>query len=909
MNFSFSGIRRQLLLIFGIIMLPMLAHLWYAGHTQRAQALVNMEQQVASSIHLFSIQQRMLVEKAGNLLAVMTHLPTATEQERDQCQDSLLQIQDNYPEYATLLIMAPDGDVLCCSLPQRTTLNMADRPWFQQAVTSKALPMGSYMISRSSGKPSLPFAYPALDRQGDVKRILGTALDLTAYTRFLEGAPLPEAAEVIVVDRYGIILASSGTTTALSGKPLASFHNLSTTALTATDELQRLELGDRLFWLRTIEVNKDPNPISLVVTIPKSTLFAEATANQTTHGIGLLVAFLLIGGFAWYYIGRIIVSPIQTLMTQTRQISAGQLNQGGEHVKLTGEFRLLADDFAAMTAKLQMREEERDQAEIALRESERRYRDLFQQNPISLWEEDLSQIKTHFNHLKEQGVTDFNAYFDQHPEEIERCLAMIRILHVNQATLTLFEAKSENELLGSLEKIIPPTGFKQIQAELVAIAEGRPFSIEVENVTIGGRVFPAMINAALPEGYEQSWARVFISVFDLTDRKRIEQQQKELERQLMLAQKMETVGTLAGGIAHDFNNILSPIIGYAELSLAVGKLQPDTRSHLSKILGAAQRAKEMVHQILAFSRRQESAKEQISLAAITREVLELLRSSIPTTIAITSDLDQGLRPIFGDGSRIHQVIMNLCTNSYQALKNSGGTISVRVRAGQSEEQGHPVKSAPHLLLTVEDDGPGIPFDLQGKIFDPFFTTKAPGEGSGMGLAVVHGIIKDHGGIIEVTSTPGNGTRFDIFLPCIEQTEQTEAREEGSPLPTGDERILVVDDEESLVAMVRTILIKLGYSVAGFTSSLEALRAFQDAPTHFDLVLTDQTMPTLTGFDMAVEMLSTRPDMPIILYTGYSETVSPEQAAQAGISCFLHKPLSASQLAVSVRETLDLTRPS
>jgi len=899
-----ASIRKQLLFLFSIIMLPVLVHLWYSGYTQRQQALDYAELQVDSSMRIFSDRQQLLVEKTRNMLAVLSRLPDVDSGTSNTCSATLAAMHGSYPEYSTMVAADPEGIINCCSIELAKPLEVKDRQWFQRVLAIRQFVVGDFIISRSSGKASLPFAYPVFKADGSLHTILGAAFDLTNYAGFFQNTPFPEGSQVLISDRNGTILYTAGIDTEIVGKDIASVPELPRFDDSHVSSTSGRKHGKHFYWRRNITLENEQNAISLVVGIPEHSLFAKSNTTQTRHFLGLSALLFLMVGFAWYYGGRLIITPIRVLLEQTRKIGGGDIETDGPETRLTGEFRILANAFTDVTVQLNQREKERNIAEQALRESEQRYRALFEQNPVSLWEEDLSALKRYLDTLTASGVTDFNAFFEKNPGQIQQCLQMITILHVNQATLTLYEAASEADLLGSLNKIIPPGREHLLQAELAAIATGKSFAIEVENMTLGGRVFPALINSALPVGYEKSWARVFVSVFDLTERYRIEEQQKELERQLMLAQKMETVGTLAGGIAHDFNNILSPIIGYSELSLAGNEIPPTTRSHLTSILTAARRAKEMVHQILAFSRRQESSKAPISLAAVTREVLDLLRSSIPTTITIRGELPQGLRPIYGDGSRIHQVIMNLCTNSYQALKVSGGTITVGVKDGPLQEGGHPVRQKPHLLLFVEDNGPGVPYELQEKIFDPFFTTKGPGEGSGMGLAVVHGIIKDHGGTIELASTPERGTRFNIYLPCAELNEQTEQQVRCELYPTGNERVLVIDDEESLVHMVRDILLKLGYEVYGFTSSMEALQAFRKSPASVDLLITDQTMPELTGMEIAREMLAIRPDLPIILYTGYSETVGPEQAAQAGIRKFLFKPLSTSQLAEAVRDALD-----
>jgi len=381
----------------------------------------------------------------------------------------------------------------------------------------------------------------------------------------------------------------------------------------------------------------------------------------------------------------------------------------------------------------------------------------------------------------------------------------------------------------------------------------------------------------------------------------------EAERYMRQSQKMEAIGTLAGGIAHDFNNILAVILGYAEL--ACKNTAPDStiKSWLDQVFKAAERARALVKQILAFSRRSEVERRPVQVHLVVKEALKLLRATIPTTIDIRERIDTSAGLVIADPTELHQVLMNLCTNAAHAMEERGGvlTVSLGPAAVTREESGlHPeLTPGSYVRLSVGDTGAGIAPDIIDKIFDPFFTTKALGKGTGMGLSVVHGIVKGSGGAITVNSTPGSGAIFDVLLPRVVE-EIAEQQETLTPLPTGTEHILIVDDEELVINISREMLVTLGYSVTGFTDSVDALAYFTRHPEAFDLIITDQTMPRLTGFDFAGKASAVRPDIPVILCTGFSEALNDKKIADSPVKALVMKPMNMRELAGTIRSILD-----
>ena len=385
------------------------------------------------------------------------------------------------------------------------------------------------------------------------------------------------------------------------------------------------------------------------------------------------------------------------------------------------------------------------------------------------------------------------------------------------------------------------------------------------------------------------------------------EENQRLEAQLRQAQKMEAIGTLAGGIAHDFNNILAAIIGFGEM--VEEDLPPDSPSipRIRRVLSAASRGTELVRQILAFSRKTELTRKPLSLAPLIKETIQLLRASLPTTIEIKLSMKAARDTILASPAELQQILMNLVTNASFAMKKRVGIIGINI-TNVDFEPDSPVFDADiepgeYVQIVVTDTGSGMPPDVMKRIFEPFFTTKGVGEGTGMGLPVVYGIVKSLHGTITVESEPGMGSTFRVFLPIARTDEKLESSE-AQVTPKGTERILFVDDEELLMEWGQAVLERLGYSVTTLTDSTEALKTFSSDPSRFDLVITDQTMPKLTGLNLARELLTIRNNIPIIICTGHSDGVSPEKAREVGIKEFLIKPIGKQQLATVVRRVLD-----
>jgi PAS domain S-box-containing protein len=415
---------------------------------------------------------------------------------------------------------------------------------------------------------------------------------------------------------------------------------------------------------------------------------------------------------------------------------------------------------------------------------------------------------------------------------------------------------------------------------------------------------------------EMNGEPVLLETFvDITERKQAEQEKAKLESQLQQAQKMESIGSLAGGIAHDLNNILFPISGLSEMLLKDLPFDNPAYERIERILKSALRGSALVKQILAFSRQSNPRKLPIRLQPILQEALKLARATIPMNIEITDHIDTDCGMVSADPTQVHQIAMNLITNAYHAVEEKGGTIEIGLKTAAKRSLGErddlydnsmpgEFLTGRYACITISDTGPGIDPALIHKIFDPYFTTKELGKGTGLGLSVVHGIVKEHGGNIRVYSEIGKGATFNVYLPLLEDTQDRKDAAVSRQYPTGSESILLVDDEEPIVCMEQMMLEKLGYQITVRTSSPDALAAFRANPSNFDLVISDRGMPNMTGEQLAGELIAIRPEIPIIICTGFSDEADEKRAKAMGIKGFLMKPVSLEELAKMVRKVLD-----
>ncbi len=395
---------------------------------------------------------------------------------------------------------------------------------------------------------------------------------------------------------------------------------------------------------------------------------------------------------------------------------------------------------------------------------------------------------------------------------------------------------------------------------------------------------------------------------DITDHKRADREREELETRLQQAYKMEAIGTLAGGIAHDFNNILSIMIGFTQLGIAHLREDKHVGENLERVVEAGMRARDLVSHILTFSRQSEQKFEAVDIGLIIKEVIKLLRAAMPANIEIRLDKPEKCCTVHADSVQIHQIIMNLCTNAFHAIGDKKGHIGISVAHVEIGPGDFPepigMKHGRYLKISVADNGSGMDRVTLGKVFDPYFTTKKKGEGTGMGLAVVHGIVKKHRGYITAKSEPGRGTSFLVYLPCVNRHRPMISEPLENKIPRGSEHILVVDDEKHIGEMLEDLLGDLGYRVTIFRDAGQALDLFRTGPRDFDLVLTDMRMPEMSGEELSCRIRETDPRIPIIIQTGFSEHLSGEKLKIIGVDALLKKPVLERELAECIRNVID-----
>ncbi len=399
----------------------------------------------------------------------------------------------------------------------------------------------------------------------------------------------------------------------------------------------------------------------------------------------------------------------------------------------------------------------------ALEETEARYRLIFEHSPIPLLEEDLSTVKTFLDRLTSQGVTDINRFFADNPESLGRCAAMVRIIDANRAACTLYGAQAPGGLR-QLSAVLPEDQNFLFKNELLALLKEGRSDIVMENRTLAGAMLTVERRAVVAAGYEQTWQKVIVSVNDITEQVRLRNENMAFERQLQQTQKLEAIGSLAGGIAHDFNNILAPIMGRAELMLVENTGNDPLRDHCRGIIEAAKRARNLVKQILTFSRQVDQEIQPVALAEIVREVIGLVRPTLPATIDVECNLPEGGPRVMADATQLHQVIMNLATNAFHAMEDKGGCLRFHletVAVGINQSADLSVPPGLYQELRIEDSGHGMDQATIAKIFDPYFTTKPRGKGTGLGLAVVLGSLRGYGGENRLTGESARGTTFTL----------------------------------------------------------------------------------------------------------------------------------------------------
>ncbi|MDH4101068.1 MAG: PAS domain-containing protein [Nitrospirota bacterium] len=552
---------------------------------------------------------------------------------------------------------------------------------------------------------------------------------------------------------------------------------------------------------------------------------------------------------------------------------------------------------------------ERMTTEKSLRESKERYRSLFEDAAIPIWEEDFSRVKVYFDELRTSGIHDLRRWFEAHPDEVKKCADLVNVRDVNAESLRFSGVEKKEELIDHFTGHFIEESWPAFREELIALAEGRGiFSSEMPVRDSHGAIKHILLKVSVAPEYRETLGKVMASFIDITERKKAREEKAKLEGQLRHAQKMETIGTMAGGIAHDFNNILQPMASCGELIKSQLPEESPLMSHVDILLKATQRGRDLVRQMLTFSRKREHKRRPVQLASLINESLDLLRAGIPASVQISTDISGDCGQVEADPVEIQQVLMNLCTNACDAMKQKGLLAIHLKKTAISTNTIHGfahLKPGDYAELIVSDTGSGMDAETAERIFDPFFTTKEVGKGTGLGLSVVYGIIAEHDGAITVETETGKGTTFHVYLHSLGEGVEEEV-EVVIPAVTGDflpASVLLVDDDQDVAIIITDLLEFMGHRVTAFNRGTEAAEEFEKNPETYDLLLSDYAMPRMNGVQLTGEIRRIRPDFPVIIMTGNDQAIPSETLKQFPPNAIVSKPCNSTRLAEIIQQVL------
>jgi len=850
----------------------------YAALQQQAlQEQQSHAQRISTTVEAFVRE----LERELVLLSKIYGFSRAGGEEQKWILDELLSYENRFEE---LILIEVDGTELIHRhrtriIPEDSLTSRLNDPAFSGPTSTGRSYFGPVHFDPANGEPLMTIAVPVESPMtGMIEGVLVGEARLKKVWELLASLPVPSGETVFIVDSAGEVVGHPNPSVVLRGThfTLPDNHLGITTGLGGEEVVlaaERIELNEQFLYVVA------QRPVSEVLALARSIVGITLLLVLLALVAAVILSILAIGN---------IISPLRSLAAVAREIQQGDLSRRVE-LDRDDEVGELALAFNAMTDRLQVsmegmakeieeREREievRKRAEEALRENRAMLQQILDTLPQSIFWKDLESVYQGCNLVcaSDLGLHD--------PE--------------------LIKGKTDFDLLWLREEA---EAYRADDREVISGKKAKRHIIEPLQQTDGTRLWVDTTKVPLLDGQGNVYG--ILGVYeDITERKKNEEEREKLERQVRQSQKMEAIGTLAGGIAHDFNNILSIILGYNELAML--DIDPAKRlQNLEEVRKGAERARDLVRQILAFSRKTDQERQPLQISLIIKETLKMLRSSIPTTIEIRQNIASNSR-VMADSTQIHQVIMNLCTNAYQVMRETGGTLAVsltEIDIGEGEYGYADLHPGRYLRLEVSDTGCGIDPAIRDKIFEPYFTTKPQGEGTGMGLAVVHGIVKSHKGYLSVYSEPGKGTSFHVYLPVTETEPASEPETPVSEVLIGNgERILFVDDEEQITRIAQSMLKNNGYQVTACSSGVQALEEFRRHPDQFDLVITDMTMPHMTGIDLARQILAVNPALPVILCTGQSELVNREIALDMGCCAYLNKPILKQTLLRAVQKAL------
>ncbi len=867
--FNGWSIRKNLALLVITAFLPMLLILLYSGFEQREFIVKNAEDEVLNRVHTLAEVQREMSRDARRMLEILAQLDEVKNLDIESCNQVFKAFIENNTLFTNVALANLNGDVIASGLPFQK-INFADRKHFKTALTERDFAVGEYVITRiGKAISAFTYAYPVLNAKGEVIAVLATAMQLDFYSKLLNFSSLPDKSFVSIVDHRGLraFYYPPQPDTNPLGEPIGvrAFKKSQGKDEKGLFSGKGSDGINRIFAYEKVRLTPTHAPYLYVWSaVPEKHFLGPA--NTVLYRNLLVIILAAVGVFilAKSISYKALLTPINNLINLTHDFADGHLNIQNKSPEASNEIGQLTQSFYKMAQKLSVALKEIESKEL-------RYRTVINhQRDILL--------------LYKYTTTDFPCFTE-----------------VNEAATNFYGYTQEELLTLSSKDIVAPEVLEDSGASDKLLEQGSLLRESIHITKSGVRV-PVEISTTFIEVDNEKY--VLTMVHDLRLR-------KETERQLRFKNKMEAVGFMAGGIAHNFNNNLSIILGNIELS----QMRQDPASEVNPLLENAKTAifnsRDLVKKIITYSQGGTQEKTSVLLTTIINETLDLVRATLPTSVALSNHYtpDSKTKRISADASQIQEVLINLINNAVRAMDEQG-KVKFSLEAIVLEQKNIPVEydcsPGRYLKLSVQDSGCGMPAEMIDKIFDPFYSTKEEFEGAGMGLSTVQGMMAQHEGAIRVNSLLGNGTTFDLYFPIVEESHLAEpvSGHQNDITKKGKEHILFVDDEESLVTLGKELLIELGYKVSCTTDSTEALKMFAENPDHFDLVISDQTMPDLTGVDLIKKMKKIKPDVSTILCTGYSNQIDADKAHALGISAFVLKPLRLVTLSQLIRQVLD-----
>jgi len=868
--FSFP-IRVQLQIIFFLSLLPALGIIVGDGFELRKHELAKIRNHTENVVNALAAQQEKIVASAKQMLLTLSTLPQIRSHDSAYCNKLFANLLKQNPQYVSIIGVDPQGNMFALSMPFSGPLHARDRRYFRDAVRTKNFSVGEYAISKTTRKPVLHFSYPVLDEAGTVQAVIAVSIDLSYIQHSSIQSGMPHGSTIVLLDHKGTILHRFPDHETFVGKTENPevFRILSGEQRGGTYSAEGLDGIRRLYTYRQIGLEKDSSAYLIIrAGIPEEQALSPARFIFMRNVVLFALAALLGSAAAWFLGNKVIADRIQSLVSSTKRLGSGNLEAKIPHADIGGELGELAQAFDEMRSELAMREAERKKDEETIQRANQVLREILEKSPFGIYV---------VNHL---GTIE---YANEAMKEIS--------------------GDSNREIVGINLAEFAPYKKSGISDLIHGALAGKPFFIgPVEYTSFFAHKTTIRNFTGIPFE-EDGVKKVIVFVEDITDQTRTEEEKRSLQHQLLQAQKMESLGRLAGGIAHDFNNILSAIIGYSELALM--KLPEDSplRSQLNIIKEAGQRAAGLTYQLLAFGRKQILEIKPVNVNEVIESMSRMLSRLIGEDITLEIRPKKHLHNVMADRGQLEQIVMNLVVNARDAMPQ-GGTLVIETNELEYEVSYREMKPGTYVTFSVHDTGLGMTKEVQERIFEPFFTTKELGKGTGLGLATVYGIVKQHDGYIYVSSERAKGSSFTVYLPATTKALEGFPVISNEPLPRGTETILIVDDDSAVRTLIVDTLSSLGYRTLHADSGQAALHIGESHQGPIHVLLTDVIMPKMNGKELADRFRLLHPEIRTLFISGYTDDKLATQGILEREGYFLQKPISLSTLAHRVREILE-----